>query len=299
MSRVLALMLGALLVACAEREAEELVERLKTRDPAELREVTGKLLRMNNSAIVPALRRGLQAEKWQTRYMSAQLLGKARAAEAIPDLISALDDTVHAVVAAAAEALGRLDCHSAVPRLIKLVDHSDEVVGTRAAEALGRIGSPSALGALCQGAPGRGPAYRAALVSALGPCHDYQRAPALSDSALSVSRRALGDWSVQVRIAGIVSLRAFDYVGAAGDLLRLLHDPSEEMQHVVVQALGEIHSANEPAWQGDADPDMSRIITALDSVLTTSPNIGVRQRATEALERIAAASLDTRPAAPR
>ena len=94
--------------ACAEKEVEDLVKRLKTRDAQELREVTGKIARLPNALAVPALRQGLHAAKWRTRYMSAKLLGRFQAQEAIPELIDALDDSIGGVTVQAAGALGAL-----------------------------------------------------------------------------------------------------------------------------------------------------------------------------------------------
>ena len=283
-----ALSLG--LSACADREAEDLVERLKTRDAEELRQVTGKIVRLPNAVAVPALRKGLHSDKWRTRYVSARLLGRFQAQEAIPELIATLGDSIGGVQAQAAEALGQLTAQQAVTRLIDLLDDSNEVVQIAAANALGQIGSPAALPSLCRLAESGGMKVRAAAISALGPCVDDTAAPVLSSQALQLTRAAFTDVFVRIRIAGIVSLRGIDYRGSAGDLLRLLADRSEEVQHVAVQALGEITDIQHPAWQGHPRADMALITSALDSVVSARSNIAVSARAKESLAKIAAAA---------
>lgn len=276
--------------ACAEKKVEDLVKRLKTRDAQELREVTGKIARLPNALAVPALRQGLHAAKWRTRYMSAKLLGRFQAQEAIPELIDALDDSIGGVTVQAAGALGALQAQEAVPGLIDLLDDTNEVVQIAAANALGQISAPAALPALGRLSESVVMSVRAAAISALGPCHDSSSAPQQSAHALRRTRRALDDVFVSIRIAGIVSLRSFDYRGSVDDLLRLLNDPSTEVQHVAVQALGEITSVDQSAWQGHAAPDMRLITDALDSIATATTNVAVRTRAQQSLATIAEAS---------
>lgn len=286
------------LVSCGGRAADELVERLKTRDTEELHEVTGKLVRLPNAMAVPALRRGLGSDKWRTRYMSAQLLGRFGAPEAVPDLLQALEDSVGGVRAQAAGALGRLSARSAVPRLVTLLDDDSEVLQIAAAEALAAIGAAQALPALLRLSQVRDLTLRTSAIRALGPCasdssatNPTEMAPDL-DSLRRQARRsiqtALDDDLARVRIAGIVSLRGTSYRGSVTELLRLADDRSAEVQHVAVQALGEITSLSHPAWQGHPAPAMGLITDVLDHKATAATNDAVRRRAVEALARIAA-----------
>ncbi|MDA0337175.1 MAG: HEAT repeat domain-containing protein [bacterium] len=286
---LIACALSLVLNACADREAADLVERLKTRDTEELQEVTGKLIRLPNAIAVPALLQGLQSEDWRTRYVSARLLGKFQAQEAIPALIVALGDSIGGVQAKAAEALGRLDAQQATTRLIDLLDNHNEIVQVAAANALGAIATPAGLPSLCRLAASRSLQLRTAALRALGPCLDDTAAPVLSRQARELIDSALHDISPDVRIAGIVALRGADYAGAVNELLRLVTDPSAEVQHVAVQALGEITDTRHAAWHGDSRPDMGRITSVLDSVVAASTNVAVVARAGEALARIAAA----------
>mgnify|MGYP002640161359 CR=1 FL=1 len=286
---IIACALSLALNACADREAADLVERLKTRDAEELHEVTGKIIRLPNSVAVPALLQGLQSEKWRTRYMSAQLLGKFQAPEAIPALIVTLGDSIGGVQAKAAEALGKLAAQQATTRLIDLLDNDNEIVQIAAANALGGIATPAGLPSLCRLAATRRLQLRTAAISALGPCLDDTAAPVLSRQARAIITAALHDTLARVRIAGIVALRGADYEGAIDALLGLVTDPSAEVQHVAVQALGEITDTRHAAWHGDSHPDMGRITSVLDSVVAGSTNVAVVARAREALARIAAA----------
>lgn len=289
------------LVSCSDREAANLVERLKTRDTDELREVTGKLVRLPNAIAVPALRQGLSSDKWRTRYMSAQLLGRFRAPEAVPDLLNALEDSVGGVQAQAAAALGRLSARSAVPRLIELLADDSEVLQIGAADALAAIGAVQALPALLRLTQVRDLTLRTSAIRALGPCvADSAAIPAkdmtavVSDSlrrlAMSTIRAALDDELSRIRIAGIVSFRGASYRGGVNDLLRLVDDRYPEVQHVAVQALGEITGPRHPAWQGHPAPAMTLIIDALERSATAASNEAVRHQANEALARIAAAA---------
>jgi HEAT repeat protein len=280
-----------LILGCADRQAADLVERLKTRDAEELQQVTGKLVRLPNAIAVPALRQGLRAEKWRTRYMSCQLLGRFQALEAIPDLIVALRDSIGGVRAQAAGALGQLVAGQATQPLIALLDDDNEVVQIAAADALARIGSPEALPSLCRLSESRSLAVRVAAIKALGPCHDDTLAPLLSAQALNLTHQALDDVYIRVRIAAIVSLRALEYRGAVDDLLRLLRDPSPEVVHVAVQALGEITGVDHPAWQNHRSPEMALVTEALGSIVATTKNAAVRERARESLAKIAESGL--------
>lgn len=288
MRRLLLITLCLACAGCGSSEVDELVMRLKTRDATELREIRSKLVRLPNAIAVPALRKGLHADKWRTRYMSAQLLGRFQAQEAIPELLAALHDSIGGVRVQAAGALGRLQAQGAVPALIDLLDEDAEVVQIAALEALGAIGSSQALPALCRLTQSEPLGVRGAAISVLGPCHDFEGAPVLSAKALQYTRQALDDVFIRIRIAGIVSLRGFSYQGAVADLLRLAQDASPEVQHVAVQSLGEITSSRHAAWQDHPGPDMSLITSALDSIRTATDNAAVRERALQSLAKIAA-----------
>jgi HEAT repeat protein len=286
----IACILSLAFCACANREAEDLVARLKTRDAAELREITGKIVRLPNAIAVPALRQGLHSEKWRTRYMSAQLLGRFKAYEAAEELIGALSDSIGGVQAQAAEALGQLQAQEAVPHLLDLLDKTHEVVQIATANSLGQLGSTRALPSLCRLARARPLKLRAAAIRALGPCIDDSVDTLHSEQARQLIWAALDDVFADIRIAGIVALRGTAYQGAAGRLLQLLTDRSAAVQHVAVQALGEITDVQHRAWQGDTDPDMARIVSALDSVVSHTGNASIAERAKESLGRISEAA---------
>jgi HEAT repeat protein len=220
--------------------------------------------------------------------MSAELLGKLKASEAVADLVTALSDTADGVVASSAVALGEIGDSAANERLVALLAHANPDVVKRAAEALGKIGSPSAVRALWPHRRDDPPRLRAEVIKALGMCHSYDSQASLSDSILHLSRELLDHWSPQIRIAAIVSLRSFEYTGSIRQLLRLANDPDEQIQHVAVQALGEIQSEDLPAWFGDPSPNQGLIISVLSDVVKETSNQAVRTKAIRSLGGIRA-----------
>lgn len=273
-----------LIAGCGD-SPDELVSRLRTRDRQELREVMGELVRLPNAIAVPALRRGLHADKWRTRYMSAQLLGRFRDEAAIPELVQTLSDSIDGVRAQAATALGLLQAQEAVTPLIDALQDVD-VVRIAAAGALGQLGASQALPALSGLAQDPTIQVRAAAISALGACIDTVTAAGASDHALHEIERALVSPLPRIRIAGLVALQALNYHGRIGTLLRLVRDPSDEVQHVAVQALGEIDGPGHAVWAGHPTPDMSLVRAALDSVVVATDHEAIRARARQSLARI-------------
>jgi HEAT repeat protein len=70
-----------------------------------------------------SLVRDLNHRVWEVRRNSAEELGNAADARAVPHLVRLLSDGVGAVRFAAAEALGKLGDKSAVPALLALLDN--------------------------------------------------------------------------------------------------------------------------------------------------------------------------------
>jgi HEAT repeat protein len=286
-------LLGLLLAAVAAcgDGPEDLVSRLHTRDPAELRELRGKLVRMPNPLAVPALRGGLQSEKWRTRYMSAQLLGLFRDSTAVDDLLVALGDSVGGVRAQAATALGRLQARRAEARLLTALE-DDTVVQVAAVGALQELGTPAALPALLERAHhGESLELRAAAVSALGAC---AAGTAREAEILDVLRQMLAHPLVRLRQAALVGFSGLDYRGTLGDVCRALHDESPEVQHVAVQALAQVADAGHPARKAPDAPSVDVLIAALDSLAGATNHSVIRARARQALDRFEAHSAPRR-----
>jgi HEAT repeat protein len=88
-----------------------------------------------------ALVDGLDVPGW----LKVTLLGEVRSDEAIPGLLTIIEDLEWEVLWRVAEALGKIGSNSAIPGLLKLVEDSDWDVRSSAADALGKIGSDSAI----------------------------------------------------------------------------------------------------------------------------------------------------------
>lgn len=220
--------------------------------------------------------------------MSAELLGKLKAAAAVPDLVTALSDTADGVIASSAVALGEIGDSTANTALIILLAHANPDVAKRGAEALGKISSPSVVRVLWRHRLDEPPRLQAEVIKALGRCHSYAHHAALSDSILQFSRASLDDRAAQIRIAAIVSLRSFEYAGSVRQLLSLAKNPDEEIQHVAVQALGEIQSEDAPAWLGTPSPNQGLIISVLSEVMQATSNQAIRTKAIRSLGQIRA-----------
>jgi HEAT repeat protein len=129
---------------------------------------------------------------------------------------------------------------------------------------------------------------QAEVLKALGRCHSYEHHATLSDSILQFSRASLEHWSVQMRIAALVSLRSFEYAGTIQPLLNMARDSDEKIQYVAVQALGEIQSEEAPAWMGIPWPNQDLIISVLSEVVRETANQAIRAKAIQSLGQIRA-----------
>jgi len=198
---------------CGDPPPEYYVKQLKSRDQAERRKAANQLVRYyEKEEVVPLLLQEAESGYIRVRFEVMKLLGRFKDPRGVPVLIQALDDKSPRVAAVAAWALGELR-------------------------------APEAMGSLLRYTYDPTPETRAYVIRALGPCHSYEREPALSDSAYGVVFRFLRASTPKVRIAALESMREFGYRGAAGEIIRMSRDPSPEVRHVAVQALGQIAAA--------------------------------------------------------
>ncbi len=282
--RCLALPLLILLTACAE-SPEELVSRLGSRDPRELKEVADKLLQ-HDGDVVPALREGLSSKKWRARFMCAQLLGTLRAQVALDDLIPALADSNAGVVERSAYALGQIGAVEATAPLIRTLDHPSIDAALSAAAALEQIGSPLAMTALHQRLDDPSTRMRLRSMQAIGACIDTTQA--LAGAIYDHLVRTLEDTSRAGRVAGIAGLRGFAYRGMAPWLLAAAEGEQPEVAYVAVQALGEIQGIGHPAWWGRGPADTTGIIVVLMRVARHAARDGIRAKAIQSLGQLQA-----------
>lgn len=264
---------------CAETP-EELVARLGSRDPRELKEVSERLLQHDDD-VVPALRQGLTAPKWRARFMSAQLLGTLRARPALADLIAALSDSNAGVVERSATALGQIGDDMAVPGLVLALDHPSIDVALAAAASLEQIESPRAMPGLLAHLDGPSPRLRLRAMRALGTCTDTTQA--IADSIYGRLKGALASPSPSQQVAAIAGLRGFAYRGLAPWLLAATAQAPDEVIYVAVQALGEIVGARHPAWWGATVADDAQITSTLMDVARHALREEIRVKAIGAL----------------
>ncbi|MBT3342667.1 MAG: HEAT repeat domain-containing protein [Gemmatimonadetes bacterium] len=281
-SRCLVVCLVILLAACAE-SPEELVARLGSRDPRELKEVTDKLLQYD-SDVVPALREGLSSQKWRARFMCAQLLGTLRARVALDDLIQVLADSNAGVVERSAFALGQIAAEEAALPLILILDHPSIDVALSATTALEQIGSPLAMPALLKRLDDPSARLRLRSMQALGSCIDSTQA--VADTIYGRLVRALDDSSHVQRVAAIAGLRGFAYRGVARWLVKAAEHEQPEVAYVAVQALGEVRGSAHPAWWGVVRPDTSRIPVVLMRVVRHATRDEIRAKAIQSLGQL-------------
>ena len=197
--------------SCAGRSPEKHIQQLKSMQKLERTKAANELIRFDADEVVPLLIAEAGSGYIRVRFEVANLLGRFKDPRAVPALVVMLEDKS--------------------PR-----------VAAMAAWALGQTRSPDALASLLEFTRDPTVEVRQYVLGALGPCHSYEVDPVLSDSAFAVISRALKASKPKWRISALQSLREYGYRGAAEEVIRLSRDPSAEVRHVAVQALGQIGS---------------------------------------------------------
>jgi len=205
--------------SCTDRSPEKYIHQLRSMQKLERTKAANELIRFDADEVVPRLIQEAGSGYIRVRFEVVNLLGRFKDARAVPTLVEALDDKS--------------------PR-----------VAAMAAWALGQVRSPDALGALLKYTRDPTVEVRQYVLGALGPCHSHEAVPALSDSAFHVIFRALQATNPKWRIAALQSLREYGYRGAAEQVIRMSRDPSDEVRHVAVQALGQIGSGRHAPPEG-------------------------------------------------
>lgn len=205
--------------SCAGESPEKHIHQLKSMQKIERTKAANQLIRFDTDEVVPLLMTEASSGYIRVRFEVANLLGRFKDARAVPTLVVMLEDKS--------------------PR-----------VAAMAAWALGQIRSPDALAFLLDHTRDPTLEVRQYVLGALGPCHSYQVDPVLSDSAFAVVSRALKATKPKWRIAAMQSLREYGYRDAAEEVIRLSRDPSPEVRHVAVQALGQIGSGRHVRPEG-------------------------------------------------
>lgn len=285
-ARLLGIVVACLTMAC-EESPDELVARLGSRDPRELKEVSDRLLQ-HDSDVVPALRQGLRAGRWRARFMSAELLGTLRARVAVDDLIVVLADSNAGVVERAATALGAIADTAAVNALARTLEHPSIDVALAAAGSLEQIASPRAMGALLAHFDDASARLRLRVIQACGTCIDTTQT--VADSIYTRLTQALDGPDPALQVAAIAGLRGFAYRGVAPWLLQAIDTTPPEVVYVAVQALGEISGARHPGWWGIQQPDQAQIVTTLMDISRQEGREAIRAKAMQSLGQLRATS---------
>lgn len=248
--------------ACDRPSPEEDIDLLKSRQ-SELREKAAGRLVLHGHEIVPRLIEETGSGYTSVRFEVARLLGRIRDPRATEALIGLLDDKSANVWQMAAWSLGEIRAPEAVP---KLLDNTDSV----------------------------SKGIRAAAIRSLGLCYTDSAWGCIRDSVYGEITRALRDPVPKVRIAALQSARHFGYRGLGSQLGVMTSDPSAEVRHVAVQALGQLAIGDAPRSSGplegaELDAAIEVLLREIDEPLQS-----IRTKAVRALERIG-----TPAAAPR
>jgi HEAT repeat protein len=206
-------------------------------------------------------------------------LGSMGATDAVPALISAIENDLsdyRNVAAEAAKALGNLGVVDAVPALIHALD--DEIyydVYINAIEALGKIGGDPAIAALEKAlASDSGNYYaRAELVDALGNSHNKAEIPFLIDVLETDDNLTILRWAVCI-IANLIKNEA---ISALQSLMKLRRDCATSVRKSVVEILGEL---GEPIFIHDlisalSDEEYSVRISAAKALIKFDNEIAI------------------------
>ena len=247
-------LLAALGAACDQIDPEPHIDLLKSVQPDVREKAAGKLV-IYGEPVVPRLIEESSSEYTRVRFEVARILGRIRDPRATDTLIRLLDDSSFNVAAYAAWGLGEMQAPSALPTLLRFTE------------------SPARV-------------FRQQIVWALGRCYSAETHHALLDSVSHVVERALHDPTPDVRVAALQSARQLGYRGMALQLVRMARDPSAEVRHVAVQALGQLVTGDTPVPADQLTGDMQEEIVSTLVLALSEPYQSIRTKAVRALEKI-------------
>lgn len=246
------LAVGAVLPACNEIDPEPQIAQLRSLQAGVREKAAGQLV-LYGEPVVPRLIQETNSDYTRVRFEVARILGRIRDPRATDAMVRLLDDRSFNVAAYAAWGLGEMRAPEAVPTLLRFVHTPAKV-------------------------------FREQVVWALGRCYDDTVHADLRDSVTHVVERTLQDPTPSVRMAALQSARELGYVGMTDRLLRLSADPSAEVRHVAIQALGQVATGDTPRPGIPPTPAqhtaiVERLVQAIDE-----PYQSIRTKAVRALE---------------
>ncbi len=258
-STVLAIVTAVMVVglwACSEPSPEPLIEQLHS-IRSDVREKAAAKLVLYGESVVDRLIEEGHSDYIRVRFEVARLLGRIKDPRGAPTLIRLLEDDSFNVAQYAAWGLGELRAPDAVPALLLHLE-----------------------------TPSKG--FRAQIITALGRCYDDTIHADLRDTLVAVVNMRLQDPTPKVRIAALQSARRLGYVGMSPALIRLSRDPSAEVRHVAVQALGQAGAGLVPRSPGPLQgQDRTNVVEALKAALD-EPYQSIRTKAVRSIEQIGA-----------
>ncbi len=242
--------------ACSEPSPEPLIEQLHS-IRSDVREKAAAKLVLYGESVVDRLIEEGHSDYIRVRFEVARLLGRIKDPRGAPTLIRLLEDDSFNVAQYAAWGLGELRAPDAVPALLLYLE-----------------------------TPSKG--FRAQVITALGRCYDDTIHADLRDTLVAVVNMRLQDPTPKVRIAALQSARRLGYVGMSPALIRLSRDPSAEVRHVAVQALGQAGAGLVPRSPGPLQgQDRTNVVEALIAALD-EPYQSIRTKAVRSIEQIGA-----------
>jgi HEAT repeat protein len=236
----------ASLVAAGTRVTEALCQRLTDEEP-DIRMAAAFALGQAGEAAVPALKRSLRSVNSEARGLAAFALGQmgAAARDAVPELITALDDWSPRVRANAASALGFIgkDSALALPALATALRDRDGRTVQAALEAIIQIGPKSFVGPALVGVlahEDREISRLAGVALAKLPRLDPICVPELQQALLS-SRADVRMYAVQA-----LAMMGAEASDALPELRRALEDPDVNIRrqaYRVIAGMGNVPGA--------------------------------------------------------
>ncbi len=260
-----------------QRAIPPLLKLLNHQDPV-LAYRAAKALSSFGEPVLAPLLQALTSDDRRLRERAAYALGYTGAAQAAAPLLRLLRKRWEHpyVYQMAYEAVVRLGNGEALPLLLTALQDKKKLVRACAAEALGELGDRRAMEPLLMALQDIDPNVRSKAARALGRLGDQQAIEALID--------ALSDQEWPVRKFAAEALGNLDDQRAVEPLLTALREPNHQARAQVIRALGKLGDtrAVQPLLSLLREPDLEKFSGVKDWTIRVLGNLG-DQRAVEPL----------------